>query len=315
VGRRLVVALGGNMLLPQGRPGSIEEQRAITAETLRPLVRSLRDDDALILTHGNGPVVGNILIRNQAAAREIPPMPLDICDADSQGGIGYMIVQCLGNELARAGRSDPVTAVVTRVRVDPGDPAFQHPTKPIGPFYDEAEARRLTEEKRWFLREDSGRGWRRVVPSPLPVAIHELAGIRTLLEAGHIVIAAGGGGVPVMTDDGGNEVGVEAVIDKDRTSALLAAALGMETLVIVTGVSHVAVRFGKPDQQNLERITISEALELMARGEFGEGSMKPKIEAAVNFLRAGGGDVVITSPETLADALSGSSGTRIVPDP
>jgi carbamate kinase len=302
------------MLLPHGRPGSIEEQRAITAETLRALVRALRRDDALILTHGNGPVVGNILIRNQAAAREIPPMPLDVCGADSQGGIGYMIVQCLANELVRAGRTDPVTAVVTRVRVDPADPAFQHPTKPIGPFYEEAEARRLTDAKGWFLREDSGRGWRRVVPSPLPVAVHELEGIKTLLAAGHIVVAAGGGGVPVMIDGDGAETGVEAVIDKDRTSALLAAALGMETLVIVTGVSHVAVNFGKPGQENLDRITISRALALMAQGEFGEGSMKPKIEAAVTFLQNGGTDAVITSPEALSEALSGTSGTRIVPD-
>jgi carbamate kinase len=315
MGRRLVVALGGNMLLPHGKPGSIEDQRVITAETLRALVRALLPDDALILTHGNGPVVGNILLRNQAAAGEIPPMPLDVCDADSQGGIGYMIVQGLTNELRAAGRTDPATVVVTRVRVDPADPAFQHPTKPIGPFYSQAEAERLADEKGWFLREDSGRGWRRVVPSPLPVAIHEIAGIRILLEAGHIVIAAGGGGVPVMLDDDGNEVGVEAVIDKDRTSALLAAALKMETLVIVTEVAHVAVNFGKPDQRDLDRITISEARSLMAQGEFGEGSMKPKIEAAVTFLQSGGRDAVITSPETLTEALSGTSGTRIVPDP
>jgi carbamate kinase len=241
-------------------------------------------------------------------------MPLDICDADSQGGIGYMIVQCMGNALAEADLRRPVTAIVTRVQVDENDPAFTHPTKPIGPFYRQDEAKRLTAEQGWHLRDDSGRGWRRVVPSPHPVAILELEGVRTLFEAGHIVVAVGGGGVPVVIKPDGSEIGVEAVVDKDRASVLLALELGVETLIVVTGVSHVAVRFGQPDQKNLDRITIAEATALMADGEFGEGSMKPKIESAIAFLQAGGKEVLITSPPELPAALAGTSGTRVVPD-
>jgi carbamate kinase len=314
-GRRLLLALGGNAFLPAKGSGTIDEQRAITLQSMRPLVRVLGPRDRVVITHGNGPVVGNILIRNQAAAGEIPPMPLDICDADSQGGIGYMIVQCLGNALAEAGVERPVTAVVTRVLVDANDPAFRRPTKPIGPFYPEPEARRLEAESGWVVREDAGRGWRRVVPSPQPVSILELEGIRELLDAGHLVVAAGGGGVQVARDAAGRERGIEAVVDKDRASALLAAALGLRSFVIVTGVSHVALRFGRPDQEALDRIAPGDARRHMEAGEFGEGSMKPKIESALAFLDAGGEEVLITSPETLEDALHGRSGTRIVRDP
>ena len=311
--RRLLLALGGNAFLPVKGTGTIEEQRSITMKSMSPLARVLAPDDAVVITHGNGPVVGNILLRNQAAADRIPPMPLDICDADSQGGIGYMIVQCLGNALAEAGVRRPVTAVVTRVRVDHRDSAFQNPTKPIGPFYPEEEAKRLSRERGWTVIEDSGRGWRRVVPSPEPQSILELKGIQDLLGAGHVVIAAGGGGVPVVFDESGQERGVEAVIDKDRASALLASALGLETFVIVTAVSHVALAFGKPEQKNLERMTAEEARRYLSAGEFGKGSMQPKIESALAFLNAGGRDVLITSPEELAPALAGRSGTRVVP--
>ena len=312
--RRLLLALGGNAFLPAKGTGTIEEQRSITMAGMRPLARMLQPDDQVVITHGNGPVVGNILLRNQAAADRIPPMPLDICDADSQGGIGYMIVQCLGNALLEAGVERSVTAVVTRVRVDRADPAFWHPSKPIGPFYPEEEARRLAGERGWTVKEDSGRGWRRVVPSPEPQAILELRGIQDLLRAGHIVVAAGGGGVPVVFDARGEERGVEAVVDKDRASALLASALALDTFVIVTGVSHVALAFGKPEQKSLDRITVTEARGYMAANEFGEGSMKPKIESALTFLERGGREVLITSPEDLAPALAGRSGTRIVPD-
>jgi carbamate kinase len=314
MGRRLFMALGGNAILPQGKTGSIDEQREITLQTMRPLVQVLEPDDHLVISHGNGPVVGNILIRNAAAADRIPPMPLDICDADSQGGIGYMIVQCLGNALAEANLNRPVTAVVTRVRVDGDDPAFQNPTKPIGPFYTEEEAKVRARERGWVVRDDAGRGWRRVVPSPRPVSILELEGIKTLLEAGQIVIAAGGGGVPVVVDADGTETGVEAVIDKDRASAVLAAKLQMESLVIVTSVSHVALDFGKPTQRNLDRIKASEAKRYMDAGEFGVGSMKPKVESALSFLDEGGNEVLITSPKELAPAFAGESGTRILPD-
>jgi len=280
---------------------------------MRSLVRTLRLDDHLVISHGNGTVVGNILIRNYAAADRIPPMPLDVCDADSQGGMGYMIVQCLGNALTEAKKKRPVTAVVTRVQVDAGDPAFQNPTKPIGPFYSEEDARQRAAERGWVVREDSGRGWRRVVPSPRPASILELEGIRTLLDAGHIVIAAGGGGVPVVLDPQGNETGVEAVIDKDRASAVLATKLKMESLIIVTGVTHLAINFGKPNQRNLDRVTVEEAMVYMEAGEFGVGSMKPKIEASLAFLHEGGREVLITSPEHLGLAFEGRSGTQIVP--
>ena len=310
--RRLLLALGGNAFLPQKGTGTIAEQRAITMDSMSPLARVLAPDDHIVITHGNGPVVGNILLRNQAAADRIPPMPLDICDADSQGWIGYMIVQCLGNALAEVGVSRPVTALVTRVRVDRNDPAFQHPNKPIGPFYTEDEAKRLGRERGWSVSEDSGRGWRRVVPSPSPKEILELRGIQDLIQAGHIVVAAGGGGVPVTVEANGQEQGVEAVIDKDRASAFLASALGFETFVIVTEVSHVAVGFGTPEQKNLDRLTVSEARRYMSAGEFGEGSMKPKIESALAFLEHGGQDVLITSPEELEPALAGRSGTRVI---
>jgi len=312
--RRLLLALGGNAFLPQKGTGTIEEQRAITIASMSPLARVLAPDDQVVITHGNGPVVGNILLRNQAAADRIPPMPLDICDADSQGGIGYMIVQCLGNALALAGVSRPVTAIVTRVLVDRDDPAFQRPTKPIGPFYTEAEAKRFARERGWSVSEDSGRGWRRVVSSPKPKGILELKGIQDLIRAGHLVVAAGGGGVPVTVDPSGQEIGVEAVIDKDRASAFLASALGFDTFVIVTGVSHVAIGFGTPEQKNLDRLTVGEAARYMADGEFGEGSMRPKIESALAFLERGGKDVLITSPEELGPALAGRSGTHVIPD-
>jgi len=314
MGRRLLLTLGGNAILPPGCLGTIQEQREITLRIMRSLVRALRPDDRVVLSHGNGPVVGNILIRNDAAADRIPPMPLDICDADSQGGIGYMIVQCLENALAEEGIQREVTAVVTRVEVAKDDPAFGDPTKPIGPFYTEAEARRLAAERGWAVHEDAGRGWRRVVPSPRPVSILELHGIRTLVDAGHVVIAAGGGGVPVVIHPDGSGEGVEAVVDKDRASSILASKLGMDALVIVTGVSHAALRFGRPDQENLGRITATLARRYMEAGEFGEGSMKPKIESALAFLRDGGREVVITSPDELPEALAGRTGTRVVPD-
>ena len=240
-------------------------------------------------------------------------MPLDICDADSQGGIGYMIAQCLGNALAEAGRNRQITAVVTRVRVDRDDPAFASPTKPIGPFYDQETAHRMETEQGWVVREDAGRGWRRVVPSPVPREILELEGIRNLVEDGHIVIAAGGGGVPVVRGEDGIEEGIEAVVDKDRVSVVLARRLDMDLVVNVTGVSHVALDYGKPGQKDLDRMTVSEARKYLEAGEFGEGSMRPKILSSIEFLENGGREVLITSPDDLAQALAGTSGTRIVP--
>jgi carbamate kinase len=311
--RSMLLALGGNAILPHGKSGTIREQREITLHTMRTLVGEISPEDRVVVTHGNGPVVGNIVIRNIAAAKLIPPMPLDICGADSQGGIGYMIVQCVDLALAEAGVKRPVTAVVTRVRVDADDPAFDHPDKPIGPFYTEEEANRWAADMGWTVKEDAGRGWRRVVPSPQPVKIVEAPAIADLLRAGHIVVAAGGGGVPVTLDAEGLELGVEAVIDKDRASALLASDLNLDEFVIVTQISHVAINFGKPNQKNLDRITAAEAQAYMEAGEFGAGSMKPKIESALRFLENGGKSVLITSPEDLGAALEGRTGTRIVP--
>jgi len=313
MGRRLLLALGGNAILPHGKSGTIEEQREITLRTLRPLVRVLDPGDRVVMTHGNGPVVGNILIRNEAASDQVPAMPIDICDADSQGGIGYMISQCLDTALAEHGVKRRVAVLMTRVLVDPADPAFGNPTKPIGPFYTKEEAGRHRTERGWTMKEDSGRGWRRVVPSPRPRGILEVEAVRTLLDAGHLVVAAGGGGVPVTVGADGAQRGVEAVVDKDHASALLAAALDLEVLVIVTGVSHVAIRFGRPDQVDLDRMTAAEARRYLDAGEFGEGSMKPKIEAALAFLAGGGKEVLVCSVEKLAEALEGASGTRIVP--
>jgi carbamate kinase len=314
MGQSILIALGGNALLPAGSSGTIAEQRAITLRSLAPVVEALGDDDRLLITHGNGPVVGNILIRNAAAAREIPPMPVDVCDADSQGGLGYMIAQSLGNALREAGKPRPVAAVITRVRVDADDPALLRPTKPIGPFYPEARAHALAAENGWVVRDDAGRGWRRLIGSPTPREILELPAIAALLEAGQVVIAVGGGGVPVTRDADGREIGVEAVIDKDRASALLAAELGVDRFLVITGVDRVVLGFGTNDERPLDRMTVAEARRHMEAGEFGEGSMKPKIEAALSYLeRVPGGEVRITSPEEIGAALRGEAGTAIVP--
>lgn len=313
MGRRIMLALGGNAILPHGKTGTVEEQREITARSLEPVAAALKPEDRLVITHGNGPIVGNILIRNAAVAAEIPPMPIDVCDADSQGGVGYMIVQSMDNAFRDLGRPRPVVGMLTRILVDANDPALTRPTKPIGPFYSEARARAEAEVNGWVVKEDAGRGWRRVIGSPKPLAVLELDSIRTLFEAGTVVVAAGGGGIPVAHGPGGAYIGVEAVIDKDRASVLLAGLLDIETLVIITGVTHVAVNFGKKSQRNLDRITAAEARAFYDAGEFGEGSMKPKMEAALTFLEKGGKEVRITSPEEIGAALEGTSGTLIEP--
>jgi len=279
-------------------------------ERIAELIASGRE---VLLTHGNGPIVGNILIRNEAASDRIPPMPLDICGADSQGGIGYMLQQTLRNVLDERGLDRPVAALVTQVVVRADDPAFQNPQKPIGPFYTREQAERLAREKGWVVREDSQRGYRRVVPSPKPVEILETPVVRTLLDAGVVVIAAGGGGVPVCRD-GGRLRGVEAVVDKDRASAVLATALGAERLVIVTAVDAVYRDFGTPRARPLPVLHTREAREMLEAGQFPPGSMGSKIEAALDFLEAGGREVVICQPEDIVEAIAGRRGTRIVPE-
>jgi carbamate kinase len=310
--RCLLLALGGNAIIPPHGAGTIEEQIAITGRTLAPVAAGLDQATRLVITHGNGPVVGNIVLRNEAARDTVPPMPLDVCDADSQGGLGYMIQQAMRNALKRVGKEREVAAVVTQVLVDPDDPAFSHPTKPIGPFYRQEAADRLRASRGWQMIEDSGRGYRRVVPSPKPLAIIEVKTIRALIEAGVVVVAAGGGGIPVVRRPDGMVAGVEAVIDKDLSAVLLARSVGADQLVIVTGVDRVAIGYNTPRQQDLEVIAIDDAQHYLAAGEFPPGSMGPKIEAALEFLAAGGREVIITSPGALGPALEGRHGTRIV---
>jgi len=295
--------------------GTYEQQMAITRQTMKQVARLAADGNQVVMTHGNGPVVGNIVLRNDAgmSVHGIPVMPMFVCGADSQGGLGFMLQQSLQNALSVLGLSIPVATVVTQVLVDRGDPAFAEPVKPIGPFYDEEQARLLRDENGWTIVRDAGRGWRRVVPSPAPREVIEWEAIRTLVEAGVLTIATGGGGVPVIRNNDGLLEGVDAVIDKDRASALLGGLIGAEVLIIVTQVEKVCVRFGQPDEKALDVMTLDEARNLLAEGEFPPGSMGPKIESAVSFLASGGQSVVITSPEHILAALTGDRGTTIIP--
>ncbi len=309
--KSLLITLGGNAILPARGTGTFDEQSAITRLTMQPIAQLIREGVQVAMSHGNGPIVGNILIRNEAARDQIPPMPLDVCGADSQGGIGYMMQQSLQNELLKIGEDRTVVTLVTQVAVDERDPAFRRPTKPIGPFYTQERARLLSKEKGWTVVEDAGRGWRRVVASPRPLEVVEIAAIRRLIADGAVVIAAGGGGIPVAKQWDGSYHGVEAVIDKDLASSLLARLLGCEMLCIITGVDRVALHYGKPEQKELESATADELSRYAAEGHFPAGSMGPKIQAAIEFVRGGGREVVITSPEKLREALEGESGTRI----
>jgi len=311
VPKRVLITLGGNAILPARGTGTFEEQCAITRLTMQPIGELVREGIEVVLSHGNGPIVGNILIRNEAAREQIPPMPLDVCGADSQGGIGYMMQQSLQNEFRRVGVDRTVATVVTQIVVDERDPAFRRPTKPIGPFYSQERARLLAKEKGWTIVEDAGRGYRRVVPSPRPLEVIEIAAIRGLVEDGTIVIAGGGGGIPVSRQWDGSLHGVEAVIDKDLASSLLARLLGCDTLVIVTGVDRVAVHFGKPEQRDLDATTVDELEKYQAEGHFPAGNMGPKVQAAIEFIRGGGQEVIITSPEKARSALAGTTGTRV----
>ncbi len=315
VPRRFVIALGGNAIIPVGQEGTYDQQVAITRGTMTQVARLAAAGHQVVMTHGNGPVVGNIILRNDAghAKYGLPGMPMFVCGADSQGGLGFMIQQALGNALRDAGLDMSVATVVTQVLVSRDDPAFANPTKPIGPFYDERQARLLERENGWSVVKDAGRGWRRVVPSPLPRKVIEWEAIRTLVDGGVLTIATGGGGVPVIRDEAGHLQGVDAVIDKDRASALLGQLIGADTLVIITQVVVVYAGFGTPEQEALPVLTADRAAAMLAAGEFPPGSMGPKIESALSFLEGGGREVLITSPENLLAAIDGRSGTRIVP--
>jgi len=309
-----LLAVGGNALLREGEWGHQEDQLANARETAEMLARVVAEGYALCVVHGNGPQVGNLLIQQEAAAGQIPPYTLDICGAMTQGSMGYMLERMLINRLRFMGLAAPVTSVLTEVVVDKEDSGFQNPAKPVGPFYEETRARELMRTKKWKMKEDAGRGWRKVVPSPRPLEIVQLEAIKLLLQAGHSVIAGGGGGIPVIRDSNGFLVGVEAVIDKDRLSALLAAELGADLFIILTGVAKVALDFGKPTQRWVDCLTAAEARHHLARGQFPAGSMGPKIESALAYLSAGGREVLITTAEALATEDPATVGTRIVAD-
>jgi carbamate kinase len=310
--RRAVVAIGGNSLIKDAAHQTVEDQYAAAAETSRHIVPLIASGWDVVIVHGNGPQVGFILRRSELSRHELHEVPLEVCGADTQGAIGYALQQNLQNEFRRIGVPRRVVTIVTQVEVDAADPAFARPSKPIGSFMDESLARER-EADGWHVAEDAGRGWRRVVASPRPQRIVELDTISALLDSGTTVIGVGGGGIPVvMTDDG--LVGVAAVIDKDAAAALLADQLDAEMLLISTSVEKVALDFGTPEQRDVDQMTVAEARAYLDEGRhFAAGSMAPKIAAAVEFLESGGGFVVITDPEHIAEAVAGRTGTRIVP--
>ena len=311
--RTAVVAFGGNALVTDAAHDSIPEQYETVCRTVPPLVDMIEQGWRLVVSHGNGPQAGFILRRSELAKDEVDPVPVDYAVADTQGAIGYMFVKALGNELRWRGLSHPVVAVVTQSVVDRDDPAFEHPSKPIGSFLDEATARTRAAALGWTIMEDAGRGWRRTVASPRPKRILEMPLIRTLLDYGAVVVAAGGGGIPVALDDHGAVAGVEAVVDKDLASSLLATDLGADLLLIPTGVARVAIRFGTPEQEWLDTLTVDQARAYIEAGEFGEGSMEPKVAALADFAAGRPGAVgVIGAPDQISAILAGTSGTRIV---
>ncbi len=313
----IVVALGGNAISRPNQEGNVPQQFENTSYTAQYVAGLVADGYQPLLTHGNGPQVGNVLRRVELASRELYRLPLHICGAHTQGGMGFMLAQCLSNALHHRGISRTCTAIVTSVEVDRADPAFQWPTKPIGTFYRKEKAEELQREQGWTMIQVPNRGWRRVVASPAPKAIVEIELIRKLANAGELLVAAGGGGIPVARNDQGEYYGVEAVIDKDRTAALLGRVLDAPVFLIVTSVERVALNYGTDREQPLEHLTVSEARRYHADGQFPPGSMGPKIEAAIEFLRdckRGDARVVICDIEHMGDALAGRSGTVVEPD-
>jgi carbamate kinase len=310
-----VVAVGGNSLILDPKKVTVEDQYLAAAETTKHIADMIEADWDVAIGHGNGPQVGFILRRSEIAAKYegMHEVPLDVCGADSQGAIGYSLQQTLQNELIRRGIHKPVATVITQVKVDKNDKAFQHPTKPIGGFMDEAEAKKREAEMGWNVVEDSGRGWRRVVASPIPQEVIEIDSVRALIAAGVVVITVGGGGIPVIDNGKGGCVGVAAVIDKDYASSLLSTLINADLFIISTAVEKIAINFGKPDQKWLDRMTLAEAKAYLAEGtHFAKGSMAPKIQAIINFLEAGGKEALVTNPENIGRALRGETGTRIV---
>lgn len=305
-----VIAVGGNSITKAGQRGTISEQFDNARETSRHIAEMIARGYDVVITHGNGPQVGNILLRAEMASNVLPTLPLDTCGADSQGAMGYMIQQVLTSELAKRGIRKGAATVVTQVVVDSADPAFSNPSKPIGPFYTMEEAERKKEEEGWDIVEDANRGWRRVVASPIPKRVVEADAIKVLLDSGCVVIGVGGGGIPVVETEDGLK-GVEAVIDKDHASRLLANEIGASLLVISTDVEQVALNFGKENETRLSTMTVDEAKRYFEEGHFAPGSMGPKVLAGIAFVEGGGEQVIITNPESIARALDGETGTRI----
>jgi carbamate kinase len=307
-----LVAFGGNAMLPEDQKGLQSEQMRNAARAAELLVHIVQKGYELIVVHGNGPQVGNLLIQMEEAANKIPPYSLDVCDAMTEGSMGFILERALINELRRRSVDKEVASLVTQVVVDKDDPAFAKPTKPVGPFYSKFRGQELAREKKWAMVEDAGRGYRKVVPSPKPIDVVNNRIIRELVEAGRIVIAAGGGGIPVIINANGLFEGVEAVIDKDYAASLLAREVKADLFIILTAIERVFIDFGKPDQREVPVLTVDEARKHLADGQFPPGSMGPKIRAAIEYIEAGGREVLITKDSHLKAALINRSGTRIV---
>lgn len=311
--KKIVIALGGNALQEAGKPATAESQLEVVEQTSEYIADIIESGYDVVLAHGNGPQVGRIVLQNEYAASVSPAMPFDVCGAMSQGYIGYHMQQGLEKVLRHRGSSKRVATVITQVVVDKNDPKFQNPSKPIGPFYNEEEAKKIASEKGYTMKEDAGRGWRRVVASPMPIEIVELDAVKCLIDGGFIAITVGGGGIPVIRNEDGDYVGTAAVIDKDLASERLAEDINADALVILTAVEKVCINFGKPDQKELSVMTVDEARQYIAEGHFAPGSMLPKVEAAVKFVTSKPGrKAIITSLDKAVDALEGRAGTTLM---
>ncbi|MGB3342161.1 MAG: carbamate kinase [bacterium] len=312
--KKAVIALGGNAIAATGKE-DIHQQFANTRKSLEGIVELIQEGYNLAISHGNGPQVGNALLRVERTAEDIPALPLGVIVADTEGGMGYMIEQSLLNRLRSIGIEREVATIITQVVIDPDDPSIRNPTKFIGPFYTKEQAEDLIINFDWIIKDDSGRGFRRVVPSPTPLRIVNRRIIQQLVDQGVVVIAAGGGGIPVYVEIDGSYEGIDAVIDKDRASAVLARDINAQTFLLLTNVDYVYLNYNTPRQEIVEELTVSQASKYLAKGQFPAGSMGPKIEAAISFLEYGGKEVIITSMDKAKQALLGKAGTKIVADP
>jgi carbamate kinase len=311
-GKFALIAFGGNALLPETQRGLQEEQMKNAQKAAQLMVHIVKKGYELIIVHGNGPQVGNLLIQMEEAVTKVPPFSLEICDAMTEGSMGFMLEKAITNELRRNSLDKEVATLVTQVVVDKDDPAFENPTKPIGPFYTKYRAQMLAHEKKWIMIEDAGRGYRKVVPSPQPIDVVPKWVIRDLVHSGKIVIAAGGGGIPVIINGRGQFKGVEAVIDKDYAASLIAREVKVDLFIILTNIERVYLNYGRPDQKEIAMMTVAEAQDYLNQGQFPPGSMGPKIKAALDYIQAGGKEVLITSASHLKAALINRSGTKII---